>query len=240
MKCSKTRTVKPALIVLLVALTLITPISAQPAAAATHFTPQDIFRIPELNGNINFAFDGSYTDAKLENNVWIFEGLELNNTEIVQQYGFTDFTPLRNLKVSAQNSNVTLLAFLSFNFSLQIEMVAFNVEGWGTQTINLGLNDTNTRSVAEWSIMTDNGATFLAEGSGWTLLDDNSIEIDYGPGNISVIHYYLTDPSMANLSFLAQHYVTLLTGAVLAATLAIATAITFRHRRKNKLVVSVK
>jgi len=240
LKCSKTRTVKAALIVLLVALTLITPISAEPATAATHFTPQDVFCIPELNGNINFAFDGSYTDAKLENNVWVFEGLELNNTEIVQQYGFTDFTPLRNLKVSVQNSNVTLLAFLSFNFSLQIEMVAFNVEGWGTQTINLGLNDTKTRSVAEWSIMTDNGATFLAEGSGWTLLDDNSIEIDYGPGNISVIHYYLTDPSMANLSFLAQHYVTLLTGVVLAATLAIATVIRFRHRRKNKLVVSVK
>lgn len=231
---------KAALVVLLVALTLIPPISAEPAAATTSFTPQDVFRIPELNGNVNFAFDGSYTDAKLENNVWIFDGLELNNTEVVQQYGFTDFTPLRNLKVSAQNSNVTLLAFLSFNFSFEIEMVAFNVEGWGTQTIDLGLNDTQTRSIAEWSIMTDNGATFLAEGSGWTLLNDNSIQVDYGPGNMSVIHYYLTDPSMANLSFLAQHYVTILTGAVLAATLAVATAITVRHRRKNKLVVSVK
>ena len=237
---SKTKPAITVLIVLLVVLSSMQPISSEPTAEKTHFTPQDIFRIPELNGNVTFAFDGSYTDAKLENNIWIFEGLDLNNTEIVQQYGFTDFTPLRNLKVSAQNSNITLLAFLSFNFSLQIEMVAFNVDGWGTQTINLGLNDTQTRSVAEWSIMTDNGATFLAEGSGWTLLDDNSIQVDYGPGNISVIHYYLTDPSMANLSFLAQHYVTLLTGAVLAATIAIATAIRVKQRRKNKLVVSVK
>lgn len=233
MKNTHSRTTAVALIALVFALIILPPIEAQPADAQTQFTSKDVFRIPELNGNISFAFDGSYTEAKLENNTWTFKGLQLNNTLAVQQYGFTNYTDLGTLKISAKDSNVTVLACLSFNYTLQAEILALQIEGWGTQTVNLGLNATEKRPAAEWSILTDNGATFLAEGAGWKLLDDNSVYITYGQGNITVAHFYLTDPSMANLSFLAQHYVLILSGVLLAVTVAVAGVISFRRRKKR-------
>jgi hypothetical protein len=202
-------------------------------SVVTKFTSEDVFRIPELKGNIRFAFNGSYTEAKLENNTWIFRGLELNNTEAVQQYGFTNYTSRENLKISATDSNVTVLAFLSFNFSLPVDMLALEVEGWGTQTVNLGLNATEKRPVSEWSIIVGDGSTFLAEGSGWKLLDDNSVLVNYGAGNLTVIHYFLTDPSVANLSFLAQHYVVIFTGIAVTVTVVLAAVISFRHRKRE-------
>jgi hypothetical protein len=239
LKNNPNRTAVVALIALVLALTILPPIEAQPAVAQTQFTSKDVFRIPELNGNVSFAFDGSYTDAKLENNTWIFKGLQLNNSAAVQQYGFTNFTDLGTLKVSAKDSNVTVLAFLSFNYTIQAEILALYIEGWGTQTVNLGLNATGKRPVAEWSVLTDNGATFLAEGSGWKLLDDNSVLITYGAGNVTVAHFYLTDPSMANLSFLAQHYILILTGVLVAVTVAVAGVISYRRYRKSKSDLAV-
>jgi hypothetical protein len=141
-----------------------------------------------------------------------------------------------NLKISATDSNVTILAFLSFNFSLPIDMLALYVEGWGTQTVNLGLNSTEKRPVSEWSIITGDGSTFLAEGSGWKLLDDNSVLVTYGPGNLTVVHYYLADSSMANLTFFAQHYVVIFTGIAVIFTVVLAAVISFRRRkRENKI-----
>jgi hypothetical protein len=220
---------------ILVALVIVPSLNAQSTnkTAATQFTSKDVFRIPDLNGNISFAFNGSYTEAKLEDNTWTFKGLDLNNTQAVQQFGLTNYTSLGNLKISTTNSNVTVLAFLSFNFSLPVDMLAFNVEGWGTQTVNLGLNATEKRPVSEWSVITGDGSTFLAEGSGWKLLDDNSVLVNYGPGNLTVIHYYLNDPSMAGLSFLAQHYVVIFTGIGVIVTVVLAAVINFRHRKRD-------
>jgi hypothetical protein len=215
-------------------LAVLPPLNAQPASTATAFSSKDVFSIPELNGHVSFAFNGSYTEAKLENNTWTFKGLQLDNSQAVQQYGFTNYTNLGTLKISASDSNVTVLAFLSFNYSIQADILALYIDGWGTQTVNMGLNSTEKRPVAEYSVITDNGATFLAEGAGWKLLDDNSVFINYGAGNITVLHFYLTDPSMANLSFLAQHYVAILTGAALAVTVAVAGVISFRRYKKSK------
>lgn|GEM_PF-457057 len=234
---TKTRTVIVALLVAVFMLVLPPTLNAQPAVTETSFQSIDVFTIPDLNGNVSFAFNGSCKEATLENNTWVFRGLKLDNNAAVQQYGFTNYTSLSDLKISASNSNVTVLAFLSFNFSVQMDMLALNVDGWGTQTVNLGLNTTDKRPAAEWSIITDDGAIFLAEGQGWKLLDDNSVLVDYGPGNLTVVHYYLTDPSMANLSFLAQHYVAVLTGAVVAAVFAVAGVVSFRRKRKQATLV---
>jgi hypothetical protein len=230
---TKTETTAAALLVAVFTIALIPSTSAEVSAAATSFSSEDVFPIPDLKGNIRFAFNGTYTEARFENNTWIFQGLQLDNNAAVQQYGFTNYTSLSDLRISASNSNVTVLAFLSFNFSVQMDMLALNVDGWGSQTVNLGLNATEKRSVAEWSLITDDGAVFLAEGQGWKLLDDNSVLIDYGPGNLTVVHYYLTDPSMANLSFLAQHYVAVLTGAVVAAAFVVGGVVSFRRKRKH-------
>jgi hypothetical protein len=228
------KTVIP-LIAILVTIVTLPSLNAQSTTTtvAMQFTSKDVFRIPDLNGNISFAFNGSYTEAELEDNTWAFKGLDLNNTQAVQQFGLTNYTSLGNLKISATNSNVTVLAFLSFNFSLPVDMLAFNVEGWGTQTVNLGLNATEKRPVSEWSVITGDGSAFLAEGSGWKLLDDNSVLVNYGPGNLTVIHYYLNDPSMAGLSFFAQHYVVIFTGIGVIVTVVLAAVISFRHRKRE-------
>ncbi len=217
---------------LILFLTLST-VDAQTTNTSTAFTTADNFSIPEKNGNINFAFNGAYTEAKLENGTWTFEGLVLNNSQAVQAYGFPDIQSLGNLKISAENSNVTVLALLSFNYSTQVDILSFTVEGWGTQTVNLCLN-TTTRSVAEWSVLADEGATFLAEGVGWKLLDDNSVVVSDRVGNVTVMHYYLSDPSMANLSFLMQHYVIILVAVVLLVVVVVAVLITFRGKRRRK------
>jgi hypothetical protein len=38
---------------------------------------------------------------------------------------------------------------------------------------------------------------------------------------------------MANLSFLAQHYVAILTGAAVVATFVVAGIVSFKHRKKS-------
>lgn len=212
---------------------MLSTIQAQPTQTVTTFTPADKFSIPGQNANINFAFNGSYTKATLENGTWTFKGLTLNNTQALQNYGFSDIQGLGNLKISAENSNVTVLAFVSLNFTFPVDLLTFTVEGWGTQTVNLGLNSSSPTNVAEWSVLTDEGATFLAEGSGWNLLPDNSVRINGGVGNVTVMHYSITDPAMANLSFFMQHYVVIFMGVGLAVTVAVAALITFRGKRKR-------
>ncbi len=204
---------------------MLSTVQAQPTQTVTTFTPSDKFSIPGQNANINFAFNGSYTKATLENGTWTFKGLVLNNTQALQAYGFSDIQGLGNLKISAENSNVTVLALVSLNFTFPVDLLTFTVEGWGTQTVNLGLNSSLPTNVAEWSVLTDEGATFLAEGSGWNLLPDNSVRINGGMGNVTVMHYSITDPAMANLSFFMQHYVVIFMGVGLAVTVAVAALI---------------
>jgi hypothetical protein len=53
---------------------------AQSTATTTTFTLKDYFQIPSKNSTINFAFSGSYQNAVLQNNIWAFTGLLLNNS----------------------------------------------------------------------------------------------------------------------------------------------------------------
>jgi hypothetical protein len=220
---------------LTILLLMLSTVQAQSTQTVTTFTPADKFSIPEQNANINFAFNGSYTKATLENGTWTFKGLVLNNTQALQNYGFSDIQGLGNLKISAENSNVTVLALVSLNFSFPVDLLTFTVEGWGTQTVNLGLNSSLPTNVAEWSVLIDEGATFLAEGSGWNLLPDNSVRINGGVGNVTVMHYSITDPAMANLSFIMQHYVVLFMAVGLAVTVAVAALISVRGRKKKRI-----
>jgi len=229
------KTAVAVIIAVLIGLLSLSCVNGEQNQAVTTFTTADQFSIPEQNANINFAFSGSYTEATLENGTWSFKGLALNNTEALQAYGFSDIqNNLGTLKISAENSNVTVLAFVSLNFSFPVDMLTFTVEGWGTQTVDLGLNATQPTHVAEWSVVLDEGATFLAEGSGWNLLPDNSVRVNGGVGNVTVIHYYLSDPAMANLSFLIQHYVAIFMAVGLAVTVAVAAVLAVRRNRRSR------
>ena len=67
---------------------------AQPNIA---FTPADKFSIPEYNATISFAVNGTYAQATLENGIWNFADLRLNNSK-----------PLHSLNASARDYNVTV------------------------------------------------------------------------------------------------------------------------------------
>jgi hypothetical protein len=108
----------------------------------------------------------------------------------------------------------------------------YTVEGYGTQIVNLGINATERTGVDEWSVLVDNGATFLAEGSGWNLRRDNSVQVNVGSGNVTVMHFDFDDPSMANLSFLMQHYVAVFTVVALVLVVVLAAVIAFRTRKR--------
>lgn len=208
---------------------------AQDTIKTTPFSTKDVFGIPEHNGSIRFAFNGSYQDAKLENSTWVFKGLELNNTQATAAYGFPDVESIRDLQISAQECNVTVLGCVSFNYSWTAQVIMYTVEGYGTQEVNLGINATEPTSVDEWSVLVDNGATFLAEGSGWHLQADNSVQVNVGGGNVTVMHFDFNDPSMANLSFMMQHYVAVFTVIVLAVVMVLAAVIALRTRRRKRL-----
>jgi hypothetical protein len=233
----RSRKIVPSVIAVLLIALVVLPAQAQEPnkETPTTFTSKDVFAIPTLNGNINFGFNGSYQEAKLENNTWIFKGLELNNTQATAAYGFPDVESIRDLQISAQDSNVTVWGCVSFSYSWTAQVIMYTVEGYGIQIVNVGINATERTSADEWSVLVDNGATFLAEGSGWNLRRDNSVQVNVGGGNVTVMHFDFNDPSMTNLSFMMQHYVAVLTVVVLAVVMVLAAVIAVRTRRRKRL-----
>jgi hypothetical protein len=183
------------------------------------FNPTNRYDIPQLNGSIRFAANGSYQSAILENNTWLFNDLRFNTSR-----------PQGNLKVSAENSNITIFSYQSLNFIGRSEFLRVKVDGIGTQTVNLGLNTTRSTDPSEWSVVTP-GSIFLAEGEGWKLQPDNTVIITSLTGNFSVFHYNLGINEDENLPFYQKHSIAIITAIVLTSTIAAATIINFRGRK---------
>jgi hypothetical protein len=192
------------------------------AQTNTTFTSKDKFSIPELHGSISFSVNGSYSEATLQNGTWIFSDLRLNNSQ-----------PLRTLKISAENSNVTVYSYRANQFgatnqSFRSITLRYTVEGLGKQTVNLGLNSSQPTSPTEWTItVPDKG--ILAEGNGWQLLPDNSIVVTGLTGNVSISHFTYNMPTTSG-PFYVQHSIAIITAAVVAATIAVAAVIRVKVR----------
>jgi hypothetical protein len=186
------------------------------------FTPSDKFNIPQLKGTISFAFNGSCSSTKLENNTWTFSDLRLNNSR-----------PLGNLKVSAENSNMTIYSFQANNFSSRSVSLRCNVKGLGTQTINLGLNASKQTSSSEWSVTIRSAGTtvWLAENEGWKLLPENTVFVTGITGNFTVAHYNFGVNIDENLPFYQSHSIAMMTGIALASTFAVALVIKVKERK---------
>ena len=193
------------------------------AQTATTLTPADKFNIPAYNGTISFAVNGSYTKATLENNFWTFYGLKLGGS-----------TPFGNLKISTENSNVTVRTYSSFNntaSTTRIGYLRYNVQGKGKQTINLGLNLTQSSEPFQWSVVTGNNV-YLGEGEGWSLLPNDTLVIRDADYNVSISRYgFSIDRSQP---FIMQHSVAIATGILVACTVAARTAISVNQRRRRK------
>ena len=194
------------------------------AQTNTTFTSSDKFSVPELNGTISFSVNGSYSSATFENQTWSFTNLRLRNS-----------LSFRTLKVSVENSNITIFPPRTNNTFFRSSTLRYLVEGQGKQTVNLGLNTSRRTDASEWTVTIpgpDGNTVFLAEGEGWTLLPDNSVVVTGITGNLSVTHFssfiFENDP---NSPFYQQHSVSIITAASVAATVAIAVVIKFKVRR---------
>lgn len=210
--------------VTILAFTLFLVYPTAQAQTPSTFTSADNFSIPNLNGSFNFAFNGSYTSATLENDTWTFTDLTLNSRNT---------TRLGNLNISVKDSHITIFTFYSdriSNIFNRYGYIRYYADKPGEQTINLNINTTIPTHSSEWGITNPPGV-FLAPGRDWKLLSDNTIIVYGKTGNITVAHYGFDADSDNTLPFYLQHSIALSLLAVLAATVAAATLIRFNIRR---------
>jgi hypothetical protein len=216
-----TKLVSSALTTVLVIVLTFSSISTTQAQNFTTFTHADKFDIPNFNATINFALNGSYSQATLENDTWVFQNLSLNDSQL-----------RGNLKFSAENSNVTIFTYQANNPDFRSSILTYSAQGRGKQTINFGLNSSQS-SPTEWMVALPGAETFvfLAEGEGWTLLPDNTVVVTGLTGNVTVVHFdFIAPVSNSNLPFYQQHSVAIATAVLVVITVAIALVI--RVKRK--------
>jgi len=220
-----------AVIILLLVFSYYCPLSQ--GQMSHTFTTSDKFAIPNLKGTIGFAVNGSYSEATLNNDAWTFTNLTLNKQSI-PGFGLNDFSSVGNLTFSTQDSNVTILAYVTINDSFSVSLLSYTVEGKGKQMINFDLSSSGPAEPAEWSLIIPKNVV-LAEGQGWTLLPDSTLIVTSEASNLTVVHFDLILPDKSNLPFYIQHSVTLATAAVMAivATLALIVRAKTVKRKKS-------
>lgn len=190
--------------------------SALPSAGAqtsTAFTSSDKFSIPAYNGTISFAVNGTYSKATLQNDSWTFVNLRLSRS-----------LPLQNFTVSAQNCNITIISYSSFNTTRQTLRLIYSVEGVGRQVFNFGVRgQAGQFAGVDWSVIVGDNV-FLAEGENWNISPDGTLTVDGATGFVNVVHwgFYSNNLSSSNLPFYEQHSVAIATAITLALIVAVA------------------
>jgi hypothetical protein len=134
------------------------------------FTPDSAFVIHERNGTIYFGANGTYSEANLANNSWIFSNLQLTNSPLVAF-----------LCVSTENCNVTISSFSGIITTQNSGAIHYNVTGAGTQTFNFGLNpafaETPKSHLITVRFNQSQYPDYHPEGHGWTLSTDGTITV---------------------------------------------------------------
>lgn len=202
------------------------------AKTEIRFTPAEKFSIPDLKGVIGFGTNGSYSEAKLENNSWIFKDLKLDKTQIISDLGFDYVESIGDLKFSTEDSNVTILAYLSINYSFPVEILSYSVEGQGKQTAKFSLDLSSQSEVSEWSVIVPDNI-FLSEGQGWNFMYDGTIVVTSTADNVTIAHFDFMNSVDSNVFFFLQHSIALLTAIILVIVVLAAIVIKVRTRKSK-------
>lgn len=207
---------------MLVVLAVLSPwLQTSEAQTETTFGPNAEFAIPERNGVICFAVNGTYEQAALQDGSWRFVNLSLNGT-----YGYQKL----NLTASAENSKVTILWYRAFNVTFSGISLRYNVTGQGKQTFTFG----ELPEVGEWSIALNRD--FMGVNDGWTV-EGHTVTVTEATENVSITYYSLPDlfgnASDSNLPFYQRHSVAIATAIALTVTLAVAAAIWRVNRKRS-------
>lgn len=221
---NKTRIVLAGVTVLLVFVTMSSLLSGVEAQSRVDFSSSDSFSIPQLNASIRFAYNGSFSSAVIVNDTWVFKDLAINSSRL-----------LGDLKVSVQDSNITIYSFFSSDaISATRQYIRYFAEGAGRQVFNLGVNGT-THPSEWWVTINAPNSVFLAQGREWSLLPDNTVIVNGQTGNVSVSHFiFNVGPDYSNVPFAERHSVLIVTAAAVAVTVVVASVITVKVRRKTR------
>lgn len=182
--------------------------------------PNYKFEIPNSKGSISFSLNGTYEAVNLENDKWIFQDLQINNSFRID-----------NFEVSANNSEIIIRSIDSFGDDANGLIFYYSVNGVGIQTFNFGLDATG----GEWSIAFDD--IFIPENSGWRHLEDNTLIITGATSNVTSLYFVFPDifggdTDNSNLSFFQQHSVAIITSAFLI--MAVSSAVLIKYSIKKK------
>lgn len=192
------------------------------AETVSSFDSTDKFEIPQNHSVIKFATNGTYEQATLENSTWVFKNLHLNRSTAT----------LETLRVSAQNSNMTIITYRKSEIVSQSARISYKVQGQGVQTVNLG----RIPAAGILSVIYNNG-TFIAENQGWTATKEGAVTITGAPDgtNVTVAYFVFLDYPLDYESqpFYLQHSVALGTLAAVAVTMAVTAAVWHRNKLKK-------
>ncbi|HTY74550.1 MAG TPA: hypothetical protein VMD05_03190 [Candidatus Nanoarchaeia archaeon] len=207
-------------------LIIFSPILFACAQSSTNLDSESNFAIPALNGDVNFAFNGTYAQASLENNTWTFVDLQ-----------FSDFIlPIQNLSISAVNCNVTVASYRTFNVTIVGISLSYFVEGQGNQTFHFS----PIQRGGDWSVSFNR--SFIGENGGWSLSPGGTLTVYKAPSGSNVTLTYFVFPDTlggngnnSNLPFDQQHSVIIATGIAVTITVIVVVAIAFVSKRNRKL-----
>ena len=193
------------------------------AQTKTDFTTQNKFELIANNGTFSFAVNGSYSAATQQNGAWIFTDLLLNGS-----------TPIASLRVSTENSNVTIYYYRVRNTTLPSEQLRYNAQGEGKVTVNFGASTKDQWGSYAWGVTKSVGRTtvFFSEKKDYTLTNDGSLIVNSLSGNISITHYFFSGilGDNPNLPFYQQHSVAITVIIIVAAAVIITVVVHVRTK----------
>ncbi len=193
------------------------------------FSSTDKFSIPSYNGTISFAVNGSYSTASLQGNVWTFTDFHLNGS-----------LSIATLKISTENSNLTILSYRTRNGTVQIpnETLRYSIVGEGKVTINLGISNPGQYGGSDWYVSKAgrNSTIFLSLGHDYSLGKDGTLTVYDVTGNVSVTHDFLNGylGNNTNLPFYLQHSVIIAMTLILVITVSVVVVIKLKNKRSSR------
>jgi hypothetical protein len=151
------------------------------AKNTTAFAPDTPFVIPERNGTIYFGGNGTYSEAQLANNSWVFRNLQLTNSPTVAF-----------LCVSTENSNITISSFAGIITTQNSGAIHYNVTSAGTQTFNFGLNPAFAENPKSHLLTVRFNQSqypdYHPEGDGWGLSTDGTITVSHAVNDAYIFY----------------------------------------------------
>jgi len=184
------------------------------------------FPIPALNSSVNFAANNDYSNAILEDNMWRFTDLCIDNS-----------LPFEHFEVLAQNTDLTVFSCDTVRtLEFQSIRLDYTVDGEGKQVLSFGAFPEEGGRVM-WSVKC--GDVFLTEDVDWSVSNDNkTITVNNAHGNVRVIRYYFSDSfDKPDLTLIERHSVTIVIGVTLAVILAIAVFVNLKTKKQMEFTI---